>query len=439
MKANIIPSSVRALAVAIALPVLAFADDPFVLDLDFDSLPSAQGWSLFANYPETQVVGLADGILSFDTRTSHDYVVAGGYRIILDGIDLQPAHVIEFRAAVIDPNPGSSKSHGYYFLDVVGAGSTEMLFRVQNNVARISTRYPQAPNIESTYEFDATEFHDYRIEVDNGIGIKVFIDGFLAAANSTTSISFSGLLYVNFGIQRTASYSEHLRIEISKFRFEKLPTLDPRPVVTVQAPAPFPEGEAPTAPMSLADLHGEGLRWTGFLDGGVFGSESIPASGRPLTLHRRELALPGLAAGPHTLRVEVENDSGQRSVAETTIEVLDVTPPEILSAAPCPAILWPPNGKMSCVKLDALVTDNSGEAAWGVVDIECTEPGAENDMQILDDHSVNLRAARIGRGEGRIYTIWLQAIDAAENISEPFPVEVTVPHDQRGNSNPVRL
>jgi len=52
-------------------------------------------------------------------------------------------------------------------------------------------------------------------------------------------------------------------------------------------------------------------------------------------------------------------------------------------------------------------------------------------MQILDDHSVNLRAARIGRGEGRIYTIWLQAIDAAENISEPFPVEVTVPHDQR--------
>jgi len=77
-----------------------------------------------------------------------------------------------------------------------------------------------------------------------------------------------------------------------------------------------------------------------------------------------------------------------------------------------------------------LVADDSGEAAWGVVNIECNEPGAENDMQIVGDHTVSLRAARSGDGEGRVYTIWLQAADAAGNFSELFPVTVTVPHNQ---------
>jgi len=112
----------------------------------------------------------------------------------------------------------------------------------------------------------------------------------------------------------------------------------------------------------------------------------------------------------------------------------DEEPPVIVEASASSNVLWPPNHKMNLITLDALVADDSGEAAWGVAGIECNEPGADKDMQVIDDHTVNLRATRTGQGAGRVYTIWLQAIDAAENLSVPFPVTVTVPHDQRGKS-----
>lgn len=439
MKTKTIPSPILGIVSALGLSVLAVGDTPIVFDLDFDSLPSAQGWSLYANYPETQVVGLADGILSFDSRTSSSSVVAGGYRIILDGVDLQPAHAIEFRAAVVDPNPGSSKGHGEFFLDVLGAGGTRMLFSVKDNFARISTPSPQAPSSESSYKFDAAAFHDYRIEVVNGVGIKVFVDGFLAAANSSSSISSGGPLYVNFGIQRTRWFSESLRIELNKLRLEKLSAVDVRPVVTVQAPESALEGEAPTVPLTLADLNGEALYWTALLDGVTFDSEVIPASTRPLKLHRRELTLPGLAVGTHTLRVEVADDSSQRGVAEKTIEVLDITPPEILSATPTPAILWPPNKRMVPISFEVVVSDNSGVALWGIESVTCNDQYDPSDISLTvenDEQSLALRATR-NKGHshsGRIYTIVLRAWDEAGNLSEPLEVTVTVPHDRRGGA-----
>jgi len=124
-----------------------------------------------------------------------------------------------------------------------------------------------------------------------------------------------------------------------------------------------------------------------------------------------------------------DTKAGQTHAILWTITLPDEEPPIVVEASAGPDTLWPPNNKMTCVKLDALVTDNSGEAAWGVVDIECNEPGAEHDMEFVNDHTVSLRATRSGQGAGRIYTVWLQAIDAAENLSEPFPVEVVVPHD----------
>lgn len=113
-----------------------------------------------------------------------------------------------------------------------------------------------------------------------------------------------------------------------------------------------------------------------------------------------------------------------------TITLPDEQPPVIVEAAASPAALWPPNNKLICVNLDALVTDDSGDAEWSVVDIECNENCPDSDMQIVDDHTVKLRATRSGNGTGRVYTLWLQAQDAAGTVSEPYPVAVTVPHDR---------
>jgi hypothetical protein len=55
------------------------------------------------------------------------------------------------------------------------------------------------------------------------------------------------------------------------------------------------------------------------------------------------------------------------------------------------------------------------------------------DWEITGDHTVNLRAERSGANKaGRIYTITVQATDAAGNRSDSKTAKVTVPHD-KGN------
>ena len=49
------------------------------------------------------------------------------------------------------------------------------------------------------------------------------------------------------------------------------------------------------------------------------------------------------------------------------------------------------------------------------------------DIEIVDEHTVELRAIHNPRGKGRVYTVWLQAEDEAGNLSQLFPVEVAVP------------
>ena len=104
-------------------------------------------------------------------------------------------------------------------------------------------------------------------------------------------------------------------------------------------------------------------------------------------------------------------------------------PPVIVEASASMTVLWPPNRKMIPIRLDARVEGGAGESAWRVVGIECNETCPDSDMQITDEHTVSLRAARSGKGTGRVYTVWLQATDKAEQSSEWFAVEVFVMHD----------
>ncbi|KPK75740.1 MAG: hypothetical protein AMJ79_09915, partial [Phycisphaerae bacterium SM23_30] len=53
-----------------------------------------------------------------------------------------------------------------------------------------------------------------------------------------------------------------------------------------------------------------------------------------------------------------------------------------------------------------------------------------NDIQVMPDGSIYLRAERSGLGGGRIYTLTFQAADASGNITRQSTI-VTVPHDHR--------
>lgn len=109
-----------------------------------------------------------------------------------------------------------------------------------------------------------------------------------------------------------------------------------------------------------------------------------------------------------------------------------LTPPlEIVDVSASPSVIWPPNRRMITVDLEALTEGGWGEATWAVQWVDCDEAVADGEIEIVDDHTVRLRAARHWRGDGRTYTIWLQAMDDAGHVSDFHPVEVTVPRYYR--------
>lgn len=123
---------------------------------------------------------------------------------------------------------------------------------------------------------------------------------------------------------------------------------------------------------------------------------------------------------------------GIRHALLWTIKLPDTEPPVIESATSTPDTLWPPNGKLVPVAVEAQVTDNDGVATWHIADVTCNERFKNGDIVISDDHTVQLRATRSGSNrEGRIYTVILIAEDPAGNPSEPFELDVVVPHNRK--------
>jgi hypothetical protein len=128
------------------------------------------------------------------------------------------------------------------------------------------------------------------------------------------------------------------------------------------------------------------------------------------------------------------------SVDTMDVSIGDVTPPTLVGASN-PIVLWPPNHKFHEVEVDLVVMDNcdpdptvlltslvsnepddgSGDGST-VDDIQGAEVGT-NDRTFL------LRAERMGRGSGRIYTATYNTTDASGNYTDGV-VEILVPHDQ---------
>jgi hypothetical protein len=122
----------------------------------------------------------------------------------------------------------------------------------------------------------------------------------------------------------------------------------------------------------------------------------------------------------------------------TTEIVTDTTPPTIAGVSANPSSLWPPNHKMVAVKVSVSASDAGSAVTCKIASVSSNEPvdglgdgDTAPDWQITGNLTVDLRAERSGNGRGRIYTIVVECVDAAQNRSTK-PVNVTVPHD-RGN------
>lgn len=169
--------------------------------------------------------------------------------------------------------------------------------------------------------------------------------------------------------------------------------------------------------------------WT--VDDDPYQTNTIPAGG---AIAPTNLTLTStFGTGEHFIGVSASNGQGTPTTCSTTVTVSDLMPPQIVSIETIPKVLWPPDHRMVPVNVIANAVDNCDPSPVAkITRVTSNEP--ENhfapDWEITGPLSVNLRADRLGRGQGRIYTIQIQCEDSSGNISYDS-VNVAVPHDKK--------
>jgi hypothetical protein len=131
--------------------------------------------------------------------------------------------------------------------------------------------------------------------------------------------------------------------------------------------------------------------------------------------------------------VIISNNLGSGLVACNT------GPPSVVASV-SPTELWPPNHKMVPVSVEVTRTtdscDSSSALTCSVVGVSSNEPlngiddgNTDVAYEITGPLNVDLRAERSGSGNGRIYTITTECVDAFGNTGIGT-TEVNVPHSK---------
>lgn len=145
--------------------------------------------------------------------------------------------------------------------------------------------------------------------------------------------------------------------------------------------------------------------------------------------------------GTTVVQCSASDTRGNAASGSFTVTVQDSTQPDteaptFVSISASPDVLKPPNGKLVTVTVTASVIDNLDDAPLvRVFAIAANESIGAGDWEITGPMTVDLRAERDAHGEGRVYTISVEAIDAAGNRSTAN-VSVVVPHDSGSTSAP---
>ena len=125
-----------------------------------------------------------------------------------------------------------------------------------------------------------------------------------------------------------------------------------------------------------------------------------------------------LTSGPHNIRLVVTDTSGSSAEDNVLVHIEDTTAPHIEASA-SPEILWPPNGKMVPVAIEAEVLDACDlRATARIVGVESDEPSSGiTDWEITGALTLKLRARRLGTGQGRTYRVTVEGADASGNTA----------------------
>jgi hypothetical protein len=186
------------------------------------------------------------------------------------------------------------------------------------------------------------------------------------------------------------------------------------PVVSCSGPTTLEcsNGSVATICANVTDFGGRAMEVLWSVDGVVVQTNQV-ASGvisSNLTLAAE------LGEGVHAINVTVSNGMPLTATCSTTVTVLDTLPPEIHNLFPVPASLWPPDDTLKLVSIIPDVIDLCNSARCRIISVESGDAGT-NDMQIVGDLAVRLRAERSRTHSNRVYTVTVECMDSNGNKS----------------------
>lgn len=208
-------------------------------------------------------------------------------------------------------------------------------------------------------------------------------------------------------------------------------SLPSAPTITCPDPTIIECGSLVEISVQVGEPDGDALTVVWSLNGQPIQTNIVQSADPPTQVG---ILLADLPLGTNVIAVSVTDTDANSASCSTEIIVLDTNPPIMLSVAADPDVLWPPNHQMVTVNLRAVVLDKCGAATWRIIGVRSNEPGSGHgsgrvspDWEIIDEHTLRLRAERSGLGFSRVYEIEVQACDEAGNLSEPQIVTVRVP------------
>jgi len=184
-------------------------------------------------------------------------------------------------------------------------------------------------------------------------------------------------------------------------------------------------------PDSRPGTHDDIVSFEWFVDFGLPSEASLGAA------ERLDVPLP---QGSHVITLRATDRVGDRATDETSVTVVDTTPPEI-AVETVPRTLWPPNHAMVDVEARVVARDACGPASVVLASVSSNEAdgarrgghaGTDDDVQGAElstpDYGFKLRAERSGKETTRVYRVTYTAADDSGNVGSASAV-VVVPHD----------
>lgn len=116
--------------------------------------------------------------------------------------------------------------------------------------------------------------------------------------------------------------------------------------------------------------------------------------------------------GSHS--ITVTSASGQK--CSFTITVTDNEPPVLSPVTLSSKKLWPPSNKMKKVAVYYTAKDNAEEVNT-TLSVSSNDDSGIRDWEVVNNHMLRLKAARLPNGEPRVYTITVSSSDMAGNTT----------------------